>query len=324
MKLQFLLIAALATSAVTLNAQSKYLDVIGSENTSWDEIDATENDSKKFEGTNWYNAPVIPLYYHSGMQMLYSADKLQEMAGKDITSITFKYYNEYPLDYTASPKFYFTEVDENEFVYDDVVSFYKWFPINTEATPNGQATLELSLDDYYASAEFKVPLSTPYHYTGKNLLIVAATDNDIITDQSMGYFAFHSYYDSWKDEANKVRYKRIAIYASDDTDFITDLKQDNYLNIDGYERIDMELPVIRFEYSDNGGVAENAAIDAKVAGINGAVSVAATDAARVEIYNIAGQQLVNEAVAAGNHEFALQAGLYLVKVNGKAVKVVVR
>lgn len=82
--------------------------------------------------------------------------------------------------------------------------------------------------------------------------------------------------------------------------------------------------VVNVDASINTGIAGTEVSDAEVVpGVSSVVVVPADGAASVEIFDVSGK-LVKKADIGGRTEISLAKGLYLVKVNGRTVKVVVR
>lgn len=72
------------------------------------------------------------------------------------------------------------------------------------------------------------------------------------------------------------------------------------------------------------GVADALSGIVKVQGLKGAISIDASADARIAIIDAAGRVLTSETIAAGAHTFAANAGVYVVTVGTKAVKVLVK
>ena len=60
----------------------------------YDEIGDDWDESQTYQGSWWMIAPTHYYVKHTGSQIIYTKDQLKDMAGKEITSISFKYYNQ--------------------------------------------------------------------------------------------------------------------------------------------------------------------------------------------------------------------------------------
>ena len=74
----------------------------------------------------------------------------------------------------------------------------------------------------------------------------------------------------------------------------------------------------------NGGVDSAVAENAVVIGSKGCISIDTAIGGNVEVFNAAGQAVASIAVAAGHSEYALSAGIYVVKAFGNVQKVAVK
>ena len=201
---------------------------------------SVDNDSPKYDATNIYNAPIIPTYNHSGVQMIYTADELKDMAGSKISELRFKYYAETFEEYASKVRVYLQEIDQSAFEKTEDGSSYKWFAYDA-STPS--ASLDFSfngLDAYSMDGEMVVDLSAnPFTYTGKNLLLTVVNDSESFLDASQGYMAFYCY---------DFTGARIATFAKDAYGFDENQKKDNFVK-DGQENmLDRGMPVVKFTY----------------------------------------------------------------------------
>lgn len=312
MKLNLLLAsAALVAFTFTSNAETKTLDIVGSE--AWDQI-SYDNESPMYDGTIFNIYPVCPVYVHSGGQLIYTPEQLADAKDKNITSISLKAYHEYMLEYEGSVKLYIQETDEPTFVKD--ASGRHFFAVDKNATPNATASLVSNSDKAWTTEDFKLTLSTPYHYTGKNLVLTFVDDaNGEYMDATNGFMTFFSF-----DPTDKVI--RAANYTNDKVDFFAGLAQTDIIENPAVST----MPVLRVEYDNNSTSGIDAAETATVtvAGAENAIEINAEKAETAEVYNIAGQLTVNKMLTVGNNRIDAAAGLYIVKVDGKSYKVAVR
>ena len=79
-----------------------------------------------------------------------------------------------------------------------------------------------------------------------------------------------------------------------------------------------------YTFSTDAGIEDAADGGVVVYGASGAVCIDATFDGEVEVFTLAGQRIVEEPLQKGNASFAVPAGMYVVKFNGKAYKVMVR
>ena len=128
-----------------------------------------------YDGTWYYSAPTQFYVGNTGSQIIYTKDQLADMAGKEIKSISFMYYNQgvyNPLPRTI--KVWAQEIDEKEFAYNKEKAGYQYFEYS-DATPV-VASYDFE-DDFLesfdaVSHELTINFDKPLAYSGnKNLLI---------------------------------------------------------------------------------------------------------------------------------------------------------
>ena len=139
-------------------------DEIGEED--WDE-------SQTYQGSWWMVAPTQYYVTHTGSQIIYTKDQLKDMAGKEITSISFKYYNQ--SAYQAYPRtinVWVKEIDDNAFSYNDTKKAYCYFEYSDATKAATDFTFDEDfVDHYYMNSDLKVNFDEPFAYSGtKNLL----------------------------------------------------------------------------------------------------------------------------------------------------------
>lgn len=235
MKKIYSLFILLVMACLNAFAQQSTLDLGDYESATADNSSAT-----KYDGNNWYNAPIISAYKHSGVQFIYTADELKAMTDSLITSMKFKFYSQgFYDDYSSNLKLYLTETDDAAFTKNDDGS-YQWMSYDS-ATPAADFTFSFSGYDYdYSDCELTIDLSSaPYKYTGKNLVVTVCNDSESYIDGSNGTIAFYNY---------DVKGVRVLTFSSDKTDFATSQAADNIVS-GSDERSDLgSLPAVLFTY----------------------------------------------------------------------------
>ncbi len=160
------------------------------------------------------SAPVLGSYadtYGTTCQFIYPAEMLAEMAGNEITEITFYTLNDYYVN-----NGYGDSDDPTDYVYFEGTRF----SLGLMEVENGQfdedapvaytgATVVAEFEPEFGEYIIKVVLDQPFAYTGKDLLIetvVIETEGDygatyFIGDGVEGYnCGYLSYYDDWSGE----------------------------------------------------------------------------------------------------------------------------
>lgn len=94
----------------------------------YDEIGDDWDESQTYQGSWWMIAPTHYYVKHTGSQIIYTKDQLKDMAGKEITSISFKYYNQSAFyAYPRTINVWVKEIDDNAFAYNDTKKAYCYF-----------------------------------------------------------------------------------------------------------------------------------------------------------------------------------------------------
>lgn len=154
-------------------------------------------------------------------------------------------------------------------------------------------------------------------YTIENVSILAASDAD-----EYGYFAFTSTPGTW-EEVNAHRYgPSIADYELGDKTMTEIARNDHAFKIKtGAYTITVDLVDNTIYANRLGDSVNDAAIEAaKVVGGNGEIRIIG-EAEAVSIFNAAGQAI---AINSKDNQFAVAAGVYVVVVDGKTTKVLVK
>lgn len=311
MKQIFLFAASLAIAFSTF-AEVKTLSV---------GTDDFENyDAEMYDGSNWYNAPIIPTYNNSGTQILYTAEELAAMANSNISSLKFKFYAEdYSFEeYSSSLKVWLEEREEASFA-KNADEKYLWFAIDTN-NPMADFTYTENFSDYLYSGEpgyLEIDLSqNPFLYTGKNLVITFANSSERFVDGMA--VCFYSY--------NPGSPSRLLTFTSDSMDFFANQEEDLVVNTTGGETSQSDLPIVEFTYEKSEGASVSGigeAASSLVSGGKGTINLSLQKACHVVVANLAGQILENGVLAAGSRTMAVAKGLYLVSLDGKAHKICV-
>lgn len=209
----------------------------------------TPDSNQAWDGFNLQNAPVIFTYNYSGSQVLYQPDQLTALKGKQITSLSFKCFTEdcYVDTYNSKMTMYLQEIDQNEFTYNKDAECYEWVkfdPQNVIATKDFTADFMTAAIEY-TDIEITFDLSAnPYTYQGKTLIVTIVNETDLCLDQSNGSVRFY-----WIDNAPKDPWKSL-VFASDNTDFMTNQQKDNLVKAADNEDKWKNAPVVKFSYID--------------------------------------------------------------------------
>ena len=148
----------------------------------YDEIgEGDYNEDQTYDGSWWMVAPTQYTVKHTGSQIIYTKDQLKDMAGKEITSISFKYFN--LSAYQAYPRtinVWVKEIDDNAFAYNDTKKAYCYFEYSDATKAATDITFAEDFVDYsYMSRDLKVDFDKPFAYSGtKNLLVTITFDGD--------------------------------------------------------------------------------------------------------------------------------------------------
>ena len=232
------LFAALLVSAQVFAQKEQQTLMLGS----YETPDATE----AWDGFNLQNAPFIFTYGHSGSQVIYTAEQLAAMNGKEITSLSFKCYtyDDYTEAYTSNATLYLQEADSEKFPSDpNNVNKLNWIEFNKD---NVIAKAELNIDFLSAAVNYEDVEITfdftdkPYKYTGKPLVVTVV--NDATGDYPQGTIQFY-----WIPSKKEDPWRSL-VYGSDDTDFLTN--QANNLVLNGNEDKWKNAPVAKFTYQE--------------------------------------------------------------------------
>lgn len=165
---KILLIAALLSGAATLHAQETMSMTVGNfDNPGTAEI-------KEGAGSWWERAPFQWYSKYSGIQIIYHADYLEQLAADNaaITEVVFKYGDEGSfVEVAANLNLLIENISINEFEKKPDTETYKWVDYDPSTS---SSALEYSVELFYmADEEIHFVLDKPLQYNGANLLITA-------------------------------------------------------------------------------------------------------------------------------------------------------
>ena len=142
-------------------------------------------ESQVYSSSWWMVAPVQFNVKYSGSQIIYTKEQLAAMKGKEIKSISFKYYNQ--SAFSAYPKtinVWMKEIDGAAFAYDDNKKAYSYFDYTDATKVATDFSFSDDFADYYClNGDIKIDFTTPFAYSGeKNLLVMITFDGDDVSD----------------------------------------------------------------------------------------------------------------------------------------------
>lgn len=143
------------------------------------------DESQVYSSSWWMVAPVQFNVKYSGSQIIYTKEQLAAMKGKEIKSISFKYYNQ--SAFSAYPKtinVWMKEIDGAAFAYDDNKKAYSYFDYTDATKVATDFSFSDDFSDYYClNGDIKIDFTTPFAYSGeKNLLVMITFDGDDFSD----------------------------------------------------------------------------------------------------------------------------------------------
>lgn len=244
-------------------------------------------DAERREGAGswWEKAPFQFYTKYSGLQIIYTAQYLKEIADNDgaITEIVFKYGDEgSTTDINANLGLLIENTEATEFQKKPESEQYMWVNYDPSTSASEQS-YQVDLY-YYEDEEIHFVLDKPLTYTGKSLLITAWSEVTNGSEaQSMVCYAMRT-----------GKYTTMC-YGSDrygfDRVYDTGV-QEPYMGPQKY------VPVTKFVYTKSASIA----------------SVAADSDAPATFFNLQGQQIDGE----------LTPGLYIRRQGDSAKKVIIR
>jgi len=251
MKFKTLLIAMLLCGASAGYAQTDSKLVFGP----YDEI---EEYGDNYDDFGYYGqsgrtgganimCPMNFYFVNSGSQIIYYKDELKDMAGKNIKSIGFRYYDAGSYaEFNKRVRVYITETDKE--VFDtkkiDNSKRYKFFDTRlAKPVYEGDLYVDGYNYSYVNGPEVKFVFNTPYYYSGKNNLVVTivADGLDDVTTLGAEYINFFL--------VDGGMEKRAISYNNDRTSFSDILSANDYIKSTSLG-LDLEAPVSMIEYAD--------------------------------------------------------------------------
>lgn len=272
-----LTLTADATVTIMATAEGAYPSATTSAEYSVTDLEATlvgdyyamPGNDNLFEGTNWYNAPIVPTYANSASQLLYLPEEIKGMGeNATITAINFRYHNETCFtEYTSTAKVYIQAVDDKGYPYDNINEKYRWFATDLES-PLATQTLEIDFMDSYGHDGKELVFTIPGEGfdvpAGKSLLLTFVNEAETPLENSE-YPQFFKY--------NYEGDHRSANFASDKMNYAASLAITDYITSgDGYfsGTCNRDMPCVKFftkkKVEDGISVvgSDNAATDAPV------------------------------------------------------------
>ena len=169
----------------------------------YDTVEDTD-ESQVYSSSWWMVAPVQFNVKYSGSQIIYTKEQLAAMKGKEIKSISFKYYNQ--SAFSAYPKtinVWMKEIDGAAFAYDDNKKAYSYFDYTDATKVATDFSFSDDFSDYYClNGDIKIDFTTPFAYSGeKNLLVMITFEGDDFSETSSD---IEMYYNTDEAAADKA------------------------------------------------------------------------------------------------------------------------
>ncbi len=276
-----------------------------------------------FDGGNFQNLPMAPVYHNSTSQVIYRADEISDMTNSTIESISYAVNTDNYMysweggggNYTF--RVYLQEIDEDDFRKGDSDNPTTWFATDL-TSPQAELELPINWDDIYDTSDYGEPYiitidmsSNPFTYTGKNLLVTLVVEGDGYVGGSE--ICFYQY-----DPATVAMRGIIAGTDNDShwADIETAITEGSKLE-HGESRT--EYPLTQFAYTKKaatGNEVLQTGSDVLVWSSNGKINLKSTTAiSTVEIVNVHGQIVAasNPSAAQVSINNNLSKGLYLVR-----------
>lgn len=194
-----------------------------------------------YDGSYYDMAPTTFNVYHSGSQILYTAEDVADMAGKNITSVNYVFYhNSSYADISRQIKVYLQEVDGTAFQKNDK-NKYLFFDFSTENLCVDTTFSEsFDYEDNMMNHELKLNFSTPFYYEGtKSLLVTITFDGEGATDGS-DYAPFYT--------AGSGYAKRAMTFCSDNNTFADFHDSEDWPVAGSTTGYNLDLPLTQFTY----------------------------------------------------------------------------
>ena len=179
MKIFYMILAAIAAMTLSVQAQEEQSSTLF--------VGDFENPTEIYDGSYFDMAPTNFYLAHTGSQLIYTADELADLDGKEnvkITGIAFKFYSETFEEIIRNAKLYLEATDATEFAVVDGVK--QFFPFEGAVA---ELALDLDMLEMYGEdCEVEFEIAEPFALeSGKNLLVTVvfdAEDDDNCTSGS--------------------------------------------------------------------------------------------------------------------------------------------
>lgn len=245
MKKFYMILAAVA--AMTMSAQAQALE-------GTIEVGDFHNATEVFEGSYWDCAPTTYFLAHTGAQMIYTANELADLNGKQnvkITKLSFKLCNLGAWqDIYRNVKIYMEATDATEFAVneDGVKQFFTFDELVYEGVEEF-SMLDFFYDDQVMEYVLDAPFSLP---SGKNLLVTMvydAEDDDNFTDGT----------DNAPFYASGIR-KQGMTYTNNTVSFVNFAQGEDFPNATSSlgcgTNVELPVTLIDYTYSTSTGIDE--------------------------------------------------------------------
>ena len=168
------LLFSLLLSASVLGVNSQNLNI-----GNYDDIEVygSYDDFESYDGSSWVISPINFYYKHTGTQIILKKDQISDLAGKNINSLSLKYYIEgyYGSTNLTDLKIYLSETNRDVFYKNDETGRYRAFDVS-RATQVFSGSFDIDEYQEYiwyeATGECTIDFDTPFYYNGDNNLVV--------------------------------------------------------------------------------------------------------------------------------------------------------
>lgn len=241
-------------------------------------------EAKEGAGSAWERAPFNWYYKYSGMQLIYTADYLEQLAADNgiIKEVVFKYGDEGSfVQVDATLNLLIENTDFTEFEKKPETQQYMWV---TYDPSTASSTVEYSIELYYMEdEEIHMVLDKPLQYEGKSLLITLWSEvtNDVEAMATVTYAMRTAGYTSMPFGSDRYPFEKI---------YDTGVQESG-------QSPNKNVPVVKFMYTQGDGIASPA-----------------VDTAAPVLYNLQGQPVEGQPAP----------GLYIRRQGTQATKVVVK
>lgn len=195
-----------------------------------------------YKGSDANNAPIVAESNHSATQIIYTADQLTAMQGKQLQSISFKFSSSQNLaNYKTTLKVYLKETTSTSYVptsLPEIGDAYYWDRIDDGYQ---YVTQEFSPASIQGNGTLTIDLKAkPFLYIGNSLMITVVSDSEATAP-------IRFYSTSSTDAAIKA-----LTYADNSMDFFANMESNGNTTIHQAEtgaRL-ATVPVVQFAYTD--------------------------------------------------------------------------